>query len=137
VNLGPTPKRFPKKPLQQWSGFVDLKLAPTRAPFRGKECKTGSATGQASLTTRNRCARKLIESRSIETKAGENPAQSRQEAKGKSSGAASRLRQKPLLPEGSRGSRFHLSAVPGIDVSCFGFRGIRSKRIDAPQNPPC
>lgn len=137
MNLKPAPKRFPKKPLQQWSGFVDLKRAPTRAPFRRKVCKTGSATGQASLTTVQRYARKLIASRPIKTEAGENPAQSRHETKGKSSRAASRFIQKPLLPEGSRGSRFHLSAVLGIDVSCFGFRGIRSKRIDAPQNPPC
>lgn len=46
VNLEPLLQRCPKKPLQQWSGFVDSRLAPIRAPFRGKVCKTGSATSR-------------------------------------------------------------------------------------------
>lgn len=46
VNLGLLLQRFPKKPLQHWSRFIDSKRAPIRAPFRGKVCQTGSATGQ-------------------------------------------------------------------------------------------
>jgi hypothetical protein len=43
---GPLPRRFPKKPLQHWSRFIDSRLALVRAPFRRKVCQTGSATGQ-------------------------------------------------------------------------------------------
>jgi hypothetical protein len=57
-----------------------------------------------------------------------------------SSGSAFSFHGNLLLPEGSSRSLFHLSAVPGLDNSCLGFRGIRSKRINAPANPsryPC
>jgi hypothetical protein len=103
--------------------------APRLAPLSEERfAKQGLQRVRLSFTTLKRCARKPIESRPLKTEAGENPAQSRHATKGKSSWAASRCYQKPLLPEGSRGSRFHLSAVRGIDLFCFGFRGIRSKR---------
>jgi hypothetical protein len=38
LNMGPLPQRFPKKPLQQWSRFIDSRLAQLGAPFRGKVC---------------------------------------------------------------------------------------------------
>lgn len=133
---GPKPNDFRRSHCSNGPGSL-TRSAPRLAPLsEDRFAKQGLQRVRLSFTTLKRCARKPIESRPLKTEAGEKPAQSRHEAKGKSSRAASRCHQKPLLPEGSRGSRFHLSAVPDLDVSCLGFRGIRSKKIDAPPNPP-
>lgn len=137
LNLGHSHNDFRRSRCSNGPGSL-TRSAPRLAPLSEERfAKQGLQRVRLSFTTLKRCARKPIESRPLKTEAGENPAQSRHEAKSRSSRAASRCHQKPLLPEGSRSSRFHLSAVPGLDVFSLGFRGIRSKRIDAPPNPPC
>lgn len=129
MNHGPSLQGFPKKPLQQWSRFGDSRLALVNAPLRREVHRTRFASSRAVLPDLESMHPKVHRNAISRDSDWRKPCPwSAKRRADESSGSASSFSRYRLLPERRKRCQLHLWAVPSIDISCLGFRGIRSKR---------